>query len=58
MAALVTNDVTEIIMDFATLIVSVAVPVTAVLLALVIHAPLSALIWRQFLRLSDQVARR
>ena len=39
-------------MDFATLVINVAVPVGTVLLALIVYAPLSAVFWRQFLKLS------
>ena len=39
-------------MDFASLVINVAVPVGTVLLALIVYAPLSAVFWRQFLKLS------
>jgi hypothetical protein len=45
------------IMDITTFIVSVAVPVGTVLLALIIQARLSALIWRGFLKLSSPASR-
>ena len=38
-------------MDVVTLVINVAVPVGTVLLALIVYAPLSALFWRQFLKL-------
>src|SRR4029078_1231408 len=47
------HKIRKIVMYLATLVLSVAVPVAIVLLALVIHAPLSTLFWRQFLKLSD-----
>jgi hypothetical protein len=43
-------------MDVATIIVSIAVPVAIVLLAIIIRPPLSGLIWRGFLKLSKPPA--
>ena len=39
-------------MDLATLVINIAVPIGTVLLALIVYAPLSAVFWRQFLKLS------
>jgi hypothetical protein len=39
-------------MDIATIIVSIAVPVAIVLVAIIIRPPLSGWIWRGFLKLS------
>jgi hypothetical protein len=39
-------------MDVATIIVSIAVPVAIVLVAIIIRPSLSGLIWREFLKLS------
>jgi hypothetical protein len=39
-------------MDVATIIVSIAVPVAIVLVAIIIRPPLSGLFWRGFLKLS------
>jgi uncharacterized membrane protein YjjB (DUF3815 family) len=41
------------IMDIAMLIISIFLPVATVLLALVVQMPLSALLWRGFLKLSS-----
>jgi hypothetical protein len=38
-------------MDVATLIINLAIPVGTVVLALVVYAPLSAVLCRQFLKL-------
>jgi hypothetical protein len=41
------------IMDIAMLIISISLPVVTVLLAAIIQVPLSALLWRGFLKLSS-----
>jgi hypothetical protein len=43
-------------MDLATIILSIAVPVAIVLVALVIRPPLSRYIWREFLKISKPAA--
>jgi hypothetical protein len=43
-------------MDLATIILSIAIPVAIVLVALVIRPPLSRYIWREFLKISKPAA--
>ena len=45
------------IMDIGMLIISILLPVASALLALIIQVPLSALLWRGFLKLSSPGSR-